>query len=374
MKVLHISNDFSLTKVHSNLYKALDDKSVSQIVFNPVRFDTPVGNNTIDFQSNQSSILYSKELKSHHRFLFRSKIDFLYKDLIANIDIKSIDVSHATTLFSDGALAHRIKKKHGIPYIVAVRATDIHVFLKYRPDLVFKAIKILNEAEKIIFIGDSLKKRFLEHKLIRKHANQIELNSAIIYNGIDDFWLDNISPKKEYEPFKILYVGRFISRKNIPKLIESIIALNSKGHNFELNLVGSGGADEALLRDFAKKNDGVINLLGQIKDKSSLRQIYEDNHVFAMPSQGETFGLVYIESLTQGLPLLYLENEGVDGVFSFAIGEKCHNPDTIEISRNLLNIVNNYPNYEIDKIDFSIFRWSNIASKYLHIYKSICEP
>lgn len=373
MRVLHIANDFSLTKVHSNLYRALDKKNTDQIIFNPVKNATPIGNNQIDFISDSSKIIYSKQLRKYHRFLFKKKLAYLYKDLKSKTNLKKIDICHATTLFSDGAIALRIKERHGIPYIVAIRATDIHVFLKYRPDLVFKAIKILNAAEKIIFIGDSLKKWFIEHKLIKKHKNKIESKSEIIYNGIDNFWLDNILPKRECEPSKILYVGRFVSRKNIPKLIESVLSLNNKGHNFILNLVGSGGKDEIEIKKIAKDNDGVINFLGQIKDKKTLRQVYSDNHIFAMPSQGETFGLVYIESLSQGLPLLYMENEGVDGVFSFEIGEKCHTHDTVEISRSLMNIVNNYPNYEIDKIDFSNFRWSNIADKYLHIYKSICD-
>ena len=43
--ILHICNDFSLTKVHSNLYKSIDELNIPQIIFNPVREATPIGNN-----------------------------------------------------------------------------------------------------------------------------------------------------------------------------------------------------------------------------------------------------------------------------------------------------------------------------------------
>tara|TARA_R110002167_G_scaffold107717_1_gene275334 strand:- start:248 stop:1372 length:1125 start_codon:yes stop_codon:yes gene_type:complete len=373
MQILHISNDFSLTKVHSNLYKALDKQNIDQIVFNPVRDATPVGNNTVSFESTKSAIIYSKKLKKYHRFLFRQKINFLYQDLHSKIDLNKIDICHATTLFSDGALAYKIKKKHGIPYICAVRATDIDVFLKYRPDLLFIALKILRSAEKIIFIGDSLKKRFFEHTLIKKYKLKLKSNSKVIYNGVDDFWLNNICPKKNIKPHRILYVGRFISRKSIPNLIEAILYLKNKDYNLELNLVGSGGTDEPIIKDFVRKNKGIINLLGQIKDKETLKQIYRENHIFAMPSKGETFGLVYIESLSQGLPVLYLRDEGIDGVFKYKIGEKCNVHSIKEITDSLVNLIDNYSKYDIDKIDFEQFRWRNIAARYLTIYKSICK-
>ena len=92
-----------------------------------------------------------------------------------------------------------------------------------------------------------------------------------------------------------------------------------------------------------------------------------------MPSKGETFGLVYIESLSQGLPVLYLRDEGIDGVFKYKIGEKCNVHSIKEITDSLVNLIDNYSKYDIDKIDFEQFRWRNIAARYLTIYKSICK-
>ena len=42
---------------------------------------------------------------------FRKKIDFLFKDLEGKTALTKYDIVHATTLFSDGAIALKIKKK-----------------------------------------------------------------------------------------------------------------------------------------------------------------------------------------------------------------------------------------------------------------------
>ncbi|WP_324027967.1 glycosyltransferase family 4 protein [Maribacter sp. BPC-D8] len=367
--ILHICNDFSLTKVHSNLYKSIDDLNIPQVIFNPVRDTTPIGNNNINFKTNNSRILYSDKLKKTHKFLYRSKISFLFKDLISKIDISKIKISHATTLFSDGGLSYLLKKKYNIPYIVAIRSTDLEVFLKYRPDLIFKAKNILKEAEQIIFISDSLQKKFYQHPLILGDKKFLKSKSKVIYNGIDNFWLDNQEKKKQIVPFKILYVGRLIPRKNLIKLANVVIDLNKSGYNLELNIVGSGGEDEKKIEELALKYKDTFNLLGKVNDKNKLKDIYNENHIFAMPSKGETFGLVYIESLSQGLPLLYLENDGIDNVFNFAVGEKCKIDDYEQIKISLINLIDNYKEYNLDKIDFSLFRWSNIATKYTQLYK-----
>lgn len=366
--ILHICNDFSLTKVHSNLYKSIDELNIPQIIFNPVREATPIGNNNINFKTSYSKILYSKKLKKAHKILYRNKISYLCDDLISKIDITKITISHATTLFSDGGISYLLKKKYNIPYIVAVRSTDLEVFLKFRPDLIFMAKEILNEAEQIIFISDSLQNKFFKHPLILGNKDALKNKSKIIYNGINDFWLDNQKKKKEIVPFKILYVGRLIPRKNLIKLATVIINLNKSGYNLQLNIVGSGGKDEQKIKELSINNKNSINLIGSVNDKNKLKQIYNENHIFAMPSKGETFGLVYIESLSQGLPLLYLENDGIDKVFNFPVGEKCKIDDYEQIKISLINLIDNYKVYNLDKIDFSLFRWSNIATKYTQLY------
>ena len=92
-----------------------------------------------------------------------------------------------------------------------------------------------------------------------------------------------------------------------------------------------------------------------------------------MISKGETFGLVYVEALSQGLPILYTKNQGIDGTFKNHIGEAAY-PDSLDsIVEKLEKLLNDYEHYEIDKINFSQFNWEKIANSYFALYKDVLK-
>lgn len=370
---LHIANDFSLTKVHKNLYSNLDILGVGQTVFNPIRKNTPIGNNKITFQQPKSEIIYSKMLKKYHRIFFRNKINFLYQDLIKKCNPTEIDIIHATTLFSDGAVALKIYKAYKIPYIVAIRGTDVSLFLKYRPDLYFLLKDILINASYIIFMGEALKRQFFKKKFVKLLEPKLKDKIKIIHNGVDNFWLSNINNKKFNSAKRILYIGRFDKNKNTLNLIKAILSLRKELPDIKLDLVGKGGVNEQEVITLSQKYKNLINFYGPIYDNKELQKIYLANDIFAMPSLSETFGLVYIEALTQGLPILCSKNQGVDGAFPIQVGRYV-NPKSIDsIKKNIKEMIMNYETYELTKIDFTQFHWNSIAKTYLKLYKKVCK-
>ncbi len=372
MKCLHICNDFSLTKVHKNLYSNFDAEGMTQIVYNPVRDTTPIGNNTIDFTDKESEIVYSKKIKKYHKVFFRNKMNYLFRDLKKKVELNTVQLVHATTFFTDGALALKVHQEFGTPFIVAVRGTDISVFLRLRPDLRGLAFKIIKKAAKIIFISNSLRTAFAEHRLLASKKNEILEKSVLIYNGIDDFWLDNRNASKRVAPNCILYVGRFIPTKNIQNLIAAIGVLRDEGQDLFLNLVGAGGEEESIIKQKSKENANFVQYMGAVRDKEKLREVYGNNAIFAMPSSAETFGLVYIEALSQGLPILYNEAQGVDGVFpDGSVGEKCDGTDLDSVIAALRKIIVNYHTYGMENINFDQFYWSKIAKKYIQLYEKV---
>src|SRR5690606_18722373 len=109
MKVLHICNDYSYSKVYMNLYSSLDRLNVEQVIYHPLRSDLNINKNKFEFLVENSKLVYSKlRIKSFHRIFFRLKAKQIYKDLINQIDVTKFDVSYPTTLFSDGAIALRL--------------------------------------------------------------------------------------------------------------------------------------------------------------------------------------------------------------------------------------------------------------------------
>lgn len=372
LSILHICNDFPYTQVHRNLYLELDKVSHCQLIFHPLRNDEVQGKNAIEFNNLNSRIIYSEKIKNIHRFIFEAKTKFLYSSLLRQIDPNAIDVVYATTLFSDGVLAYKLFQEYGIPYILAVRNTDIHIFLKYRPDLISLGRKILNNARKIIFISKSNYDNFYNHRLLKRNQH-FKQKSEIINNGIDKFWLENKTPKPiKYSPPEILFIGKFDRNKNIINLIKVFQKLKESHKGIKLNIVGAGGSYESSVIQLAN-NDSSIKMFGKVTSKKELLQIFRRSHIFSMASYRETFGLVYIEALTQSLPLLYSKSQGIDGTFDENIGLSVNPYSLKDMYEGLLFLVENFNSFEMPEINYEDFGWEFVAKKYQKIFDSIIE-
>lgn len=367
MNILHICNDYSGSRVHQNLYLALDNLNIKQVVFCPIRYSTVPLKNEALYQN--SKIVFSKKTSKSHRVLFKSKIKFLYKDILNKIDPSKITLSHATTLFSDGAIALQLYKDFNIPYVVAVRGTDVNLFIKYRLDLHALGKEIIANAKRVVFISDSLSQNFNNSSFAKNIKSHMNSNQIIIPNGIDTFWLKNLNPKSTKNSAKrFLYIGKFVYNKNTLRLIQAFLNLNKKYDDIVLTLVGKGGKEEEKIRTLSEKYPKKIKLLGPIYDKKELLKVYRENDILTMPSISETFGLVYIEALIQGLPVLYAKGQGIDGTFKHNIGTAVDPKSTESIRKGMEDLMQNYDNKQIEKIDFTPFNWDNIAKKYARIY------
>jgi len=102
-----------------------------------------------------------------------------------------------------------------------------------------------------------------------------------------------------------------------------------------------------------------------------LRSIFKENNFFVMPSKAETFGLVYIEALLQGLPILFTKGEGIDGYYDNSIGERVNDSTVQEIQNKLQDLLSNENiyNFDLDRISKN-HDWKGIALKYSDIYNT----
>jgi glycosyltransferase involved in cell wall biosynthesis len=155
-------------------------------------------------------------------------------------------------------------------------------------------------------------------------------------------------------------------------LQRAIILLNrGKSRKIKLHLVGGGGKDEQSVLDIVKKNPDEFVFHGEIRDKAALQAIFKKCDIFSMPSRHETFGLVYIEAMLQGLPVLYTEGEGIDGFYSERIGEKISEHSIDEIKAKLKIIIDNFEQYLIPlKKIKRTHDWKIIARDYREIYNN----
>ncbi len=370
--VLHICNDFTYSKVHTELYQQLDQQGVQQVVYTPIRDAALAGNN--QFEGSHTQIVYSHILKPLHRLFFHRKIEKIASDIARKTELGNVACVHATNLFSDGAVALRLKRLYGIPYIVAVRNSDLNAFLKFMPHLWWVHRAVIREADRVIFITPALQRRLTVHPTLFGMRKTLSKKGIVIPNGLNDYWLTHLRPNLENPAsgHPIVYVGNFDHNKNVERLIQAILQLKSDIPDIHLNLVGGTGAREKAVLEQVRLHPDLLTYHGRIFDKEILQEIYRNNRVFAMPSKHETFGLVYVEALSQGLSVLYTKNEGIDGLFEEPVGEGVKPLSISQIREALRNLLLHPEQYKTLPVErFETFRWSGIAQHYQELYRQI---
>lgn len=372
MKVLHICNDFCGSKVHSNLAKALDEVGIEQTVYCPVREERLLGIN--QFNGKHIRFFYSYCIKSWYKYVYQFKREMLYRDMKRKIDLSQFDVIHAPTLFSDGGLALKAYKEFGIPYIVSVRNTDINLYIRKLRHTHYIGREILINASKIVFISKGEKTEFDNSDFVKPIYEYILNKTVIQPNGIEDYWLQNISHHKR-AGHNVLFIGDYTMNKNVSRLATAVLQLRKiKGYeDVKLTLVGglkvekTEKNDDRILR-LVDENPCILTDMGRIYDKEQLTEIMRSCSIFAMPSISETFGLVYIEALSQNLPVIYSKGQGIDGFFDESVGIGVNPKSVNEIHNAILHLFEKKDEYNNRNVDFASFNWNNIASKYIKLY------
>jgi glycosyltransferase involved in cell wall biosynthesis len=103
--------------------------------------------------------------------------------------------------------------------------------------------------------------------------------------------------------FRVVFVGQMVQRKGLEYLLKAWRQLRLP--NAELVLAGRGRVDQTLLREFNTE----FRYLGPVSD-ADLSDLYSNSDLFCMPSLVEGFGLVYLEALAAGLPIIATPNTG----------------------------------------------------------------
>jgi glycosyltransferase involved in cell wall biosynthesis len=122
---------------------------------------------------------------------------------------------------------------------------------------------------------------------------------------------------------EVRYPDRFVTvfnldvykRKNIKRTIEALDEVHAKYPQLQLDIIGGGKSGE-IIRSYISKcrYPSQFRLVGSMDHKEVLA-VYSKYLGLILPSYPETFGLVFVEALNAGIPVLYSKDSGIDGYF-----------------------------------------------------------
>ncbi len=365
MKVLHICNDLFGSWVHANLYRHLAAGGLRQVVYAPIRAGVAASERLL----SDTPLVVDRIVKPYHRLLYFLKRRTIYRSMAAQVDLSDCDLIHATTLFSDGGVAYLAYRERHIPYYVTVRNTDVNFFLRMTPHLWFTGWRILLHAKRILFVSPSMRERFTKSWVIRPILSRIQEKFITRANGVEDFWCDHVRREATHN-HKILFVGELSEMKNVTRLIRAVADLRQEAGFEDVTLTLVGGMDRSTPRilSLIESEKAWVTYLGVVKNREQLCDIYREHSIFAMPSLYETFGLVFVEALSQNLAILYTKGQGVDGLFEPMVGRGVDPTSVTDLTAAMRELLSHRENYSNHSVDFDAFRWGSISDFYARLY------
>jgi D-inositol-3-phosphate glycosyltransferase len=175
----------------------------------------------------------------------------------------------------------------------------------------------------------------------------------------------------------VLYVGRFAPVKGIDRLMEAIAHLQ---HYQRLRLVivggdGDGAPEYKSLRRLAQKLSiqDSVTFIGRI-EQGGLPPYYSAADVLAVPSHYESFGLVALESLASGTPVVATRVGAMESILKRGeTGHVVNNGSSRSLADGIETFISRPHAPSADEVRASVFRfsWANVASAMIDEYATV---
>ena len=267
--------------------------------------------------------------------MFKKNAKRALENLLSKEDI---DIIHGHYLFPAGAAAVEVGKKHGIKTYVTAHGSDMFELYKSQPLMRPTLKNVLKDADVVFAVSNALK-----HEIIATGVVGIADKTRISWNSVDINKFStkqNNSFKDEYnlndKPI-VLFVGNLIKRKNVDSLLEAKKIANS---DYYLVVVGDGPLFKKLTKKVEDENIRDVIFTGSRDDVES---IIPSCDVLILPSFSESFGLVLIEALACGKPVIGSDVGGISEIINESVGLLV-NPNKISSIANAVDTIVNDEN------------------------------
>lgn len=188
--------------------------------------------------------------------------------------------------------------------------------------------------------------RFQAYHVLNKKDFEIYKNWGLkdvflIPNGVNIERFRPLQGRSKGKTMKILYVGRLDYQKGIDVLLKSLDLIDAD-EEFKLNVLieicGTGPLSEHV--SMISSQNSLVNYLGYVSD-DELINLYQQADLFIMPSRVETFGLVALEAMASGLPIIATDIPGPHSIVDSSFGVLIEPGNSLE----LVSAINRF--YEI---------------------------
>jgi len=173
-------------------------------------------------------------------------------------------------------------------------------------------------------------------------------------------------------PQKLIYIGYLVPHKGVQVLLHALALLNETGISPDLSIVGSG----VYLAELKKLCDELalnkqVSFLGE-KNAQQVAELLAEHDAMVHPSFIESFGIVLVEALASGIPVVSTLNGGAEGIITPEIGILVPTNNVPALANGIKQLIDNWESYHPMALRaYAIERFSlaTVVQNTINVYK-----
>lgn len=277
-----------------------------------------------------------------------------------------VDLIHAYVSYPAGFIASVLSRETGIPYVLTEFMGPfpfkVHTTKLGCPR--FEITEAINNSSKCIVLSEYLLRKFEEYSF---------KEPVIIPFSVDT---DKFKPKQsEHTTIEVVSCSRLVVEKGVYDLIDGFTKALERVPNLRLTVIGEGPEKKQLQNLIMSENlSDVVHLTGGLTN-IQVAEYFAKSDIFAMASHFDTFGVVFIEALSSGLPIVGTKCGGPDSFITPDLGILVPIKEVESFSEALVYVAENLKRYSKDRIrENAVNKYSNrfVAEQISREYSSVC--
>lgn len=281
------------------------------------------------------------------------------------------DIIHAQVGYPDGWAAAQVAYELGLPLVTTFHGQELQIIVKKSLRLNKLIQHVMEQSAALVVPSSKMKKLALDWGMSAERLHLVPNGfDTVTGASLPEAIQSKLSGKKI-----ILCVANLIEQKGIQHVLLAVAALKDKIPNLVCVVVGDGPYLSAL--QHLSRRQGIhdrVVFAGQVSPKK-LGGYYQAADVFALPARDEAFGIVYLEALAAGLPVIGCRGEGIiPSAVEAGVASAVPWADPASVARQLVQALNqSLPDKGLAEGFLSKYSWQANAAKMESIYRAVAK-
>jgi glycosyltransferase involved in cell wall biosynthesis len=281
------------------------------------------------------------------------------------------DLIHAHFIYPEGAVAHRLSRRYGVPFIVTEHAPWSAEWFAL-PGVRAEALAAARDASAMVAVSTSVRETIVDYTGDQEQVQVIPV-------GVDAARFVP-RPDGRRRPDQILYVGWLNYNKGVDVLLHAVDELRRHGRPGSLTLVGGSyfrdtQRQESELRRLAASLDlgDRVTFAGRLP-QSEVAQLMAESAVVVLPSRAESFGAVLVEALACGTPVVATRCGGPEDIVTPEVGRLIEPGEPAALAdaiHTVLSTPTDFPAERLRAYALDRFEWSRIVGELHDLYAEV---